>query len=121
MKEEKNSGLSQDLNQDLLNSRECTYNNIIATCMYMHVCILYMSLHVELYLIIKTLHNLHTASSFISDSLCYSTCYNIQWRKKMFLNRGAVNKIARKARKNFFGSHNTPSNHAHYYANLAVK
>ena len=48
------------------------------------------------------------------------TCQQ-QWRKKMFLNRGAVNKIARKARKNFFGSHDTPSNHAHYYANLAVK
>ena len=48
------------------------------------------------------------------------TVFN-QWRKKMFLNRGAVNKIARKARKNFFGSHDTPSNHAHYYANLAVK
>ena len=44
-----------------------------------------------------------------------------QWHKKMFLNRGAVNKIARKARKIFFGSHDTPSNHAHYYANLAVK
>ena len=44
-----------------------------------------------------------------------------QWRKKMFLNRGAVNKIVRKACKIFFGSHDTPSNHAHYYANLAVK
>ena len=43
-----------------------------------------------------------------------------QWRKKMFLNRGAVNKIVHKARKNFFGLHDTPSNHAHY-ANLAVK
>ena len=29
----------------------------------------------------------------------------VQWRKKMFLNRGAVDKIACKARKNFFGSH----------------
>ena len=45
----------------------------------------------------------------------------MQWRKMLFLNRGAVNKIACKACKKFFGSHNTPSNHAHYYANLAVK
>ena len=51
--------------------------------------------------------------------LVYLTTY--QWRKKMFLNRGTVNKIVCKVRKNFFGSHNTPSNHAHYYANLAVK
>ena len=35
-----------------------------------------------------------------------------QWRKKMFLNRGAIYKIACKVCKKFFGSHDTPSNHA---------
>ena len=44
---------------------------------------------------------------------------HVQWRKKMFLNRGAVNKIACKVRKKIFGSHDAP-NHAHYYAK-AVK
>ena len=48
---------------------------------------------------------------------------DVQWRKKMFLNRGAVNTIVCKTRKKFFGLHvhDTPSNHPHYYANLAVK
>ena len=54
-------------------------------------------------------------------SKCIAQHVATQWRKKIFLNRGAINKIARKARKIFFGSHDTPLNHAHYYANLAVK
>ena len=47
---------------------------------------------------------------------------NQHWRKKMFLNSGAVNKIACKACKFFWITQlNTPSNHAHYYSNLAIK
>ena len=45
-----------------------------------------------------------------------------QWRKKMLLNRGAVNKIVRKARKIFL-DHTIclQTMHAHFCANLAVK
>ena len=46
----------------------------------------------------------------------------MQWHKKMFLNRGTVNKIARKAHKIFL-DHTIRLQTMHYYAtcNLAVK
>ena len=61
------------------------------------------------YNIICTYYTVIYSDKYVSTCIqCHKTLPEIipkQWRKKMFLNRGAVNKIACKARKKIFLDH----------------
>ena len=53
--------------------------------------------------------------------LLTSSHLTLQWRKKIFLNRGAVNRLHAKCAKKFLDHTIHLQNYAHYYANLALK